>query len=70
MQWVGESLLNYGRFVKPDEVVANLMAVTVADLRQVAAELFTPQHLTLSLVVPEQETVDETSWLGTFAALG
>jgi predicted Zn-dependent peptidase len=70
MQWIGESLLNYGRFVKPDEVVANLMAVTVADLRQVAAELFTPQHLTLSLVVPEQESLDEPRWMANFAALG
>jgi predicted Zn-dependent peptidase len=70
MQWIGESLLNYDRFVKPDEVVAQLMAVTVAEMQQVAAELFTPQNLTLSLVVPEKDPADEKQWLGTLAALG
>ena len=70
MQWIGETLLNYGRFVKPEEVLAQLMAVTAEEMRQVAAELFTPKKLTLSLVVPEKDPVDEKDWLGTLAALG
>ena len=70
MQWIGETLLNYGRFVKPDEVLARLMAVTAEEMRQVAAELFTPQKLTLSLVVPEKDPVDENRWLQTLEALG
>ena len=70
MQWVGDTLLNYGRFVKPDEVLAQLMAVTAAEMQQVAAELFVPRKLTLSLVVPEKDPADEKQWLGTLAALG
>ena len=70
MQWVGDTLLNYGRFVKPDEVLAQLMAVTAADMQQVAAELFVPRKLTLSLVVPEKDPADEKKWLGNMAALG
>ena len=39
-------------------------------LRQVAAELFVPRRLTLSLVVPEKDPADEKTWLGTLDALG
>ena len=70
MQWIGDTLMNYGRFVKPDEVLGHLMAVTAEDLRQVAAELFVPRRLTLSLVVPEKDPADEKTWLGTLDALG
>ncbi len=70
MQWIGDTLINYGRFVKPDEVLKHLMAVTPEEMRQVAAELFVPRRLTLSLVVPEKDSADEKAWLGTLEALG
>ena len=70
MQWIGDTLLNYGRIVKPDEVLARLMAVTAADIQQLAAELFAPRRTTLSLVVPEKDATDEQTWLGTLQALG
>jgi len=70
MQWIGDTLINYGRFVKPDEVLDRLMAVTAEEMRQVAAELFVPRRLTLSLVVPEKDSADEKAWLGTLEALG
>lgn len=70
MQWIGDTLNNYGRFVKPDEILGRLMAVTQEEMRQVAAELFTPQRLTLSLVVPEKDPEAEKQWLRTLEALG
>ena len=70
MQWIGETLINYGRFVKPEEVLTRLMAVTAEDMRQVAAELFVPKKLTLSLVVPEKDPADEKKWLETLQILG
>ena len=70
MQWIGDTLSNYGRFVKPDEVLTRLMAVTAEEMRQVAAELFAPRRLTLSLVVPEKDPADEKRWLQTLDALG
>ena len=66
----GDAPLNYGRIVKPDEVLARLMAVTAADIQQLAAELFAPRRTTLSLVVPEKDATDEQTWLGTLQALG
>jgi predicted Zn-dependent peptidase len=70
MQWIGDTLMNYGRFVKPEEVLARLMAVTAEEMRRVAAELFVPRRLTLSLVVPETDPADEKTWLKTLEALG
>ena len=70
MQWIGETLNNYGRFVKPDEVLGHLMAVTPEEMQQVAAELFVAKHLTLSLVVPEKDPDDEKGWLKHLAVLG
>ena len=70
MQWIGETLANYGRFVKPEEVLGRLLAVTAEEMRQVAAELLVPKKLTLSLVVPEKDPADEKTWLKTLDALG
>jgi predicted Zn-dependent peptidase len=70
MQWIGDTLSNYGRFVNPDEVLTRLMAVTAEEMRQVAAELFVPRRLTLSLVVPEKDPADAKRWLQALDALG
>lgn len=70
MQWIGETLTNYGRLVKPEDVLAKLMAVTAEDVRQVAAQVCDARRLTLSLVVPQKDTADEQAWLKTLAKLG
>ncbi len=70
MQWIGETLQNYGRFVKPEDVLKQLLAVTAEEMQQVAAELFAPRRLTLSLVVPEKDPADEKKWLQTLGVLG
>ena len=69
MMFIGESLLNYGRVVHPEETITGLQAVTADDVQRVAADVFDPSRMTLSLVVPSAQPQDETAWLGTLAAL-
>lgn len=70
MQWIGETLANYGRFLPPSEALAKLRAVTVDQIRAVAAQVFDPRRLTLSLVVPAKEPTGEKEWLATMSAVG
>jgi len=70
MQWIGETLSNHGRFIHPNEAIEKLRAVTIDQIRSVAADVFNPRRLTLSLVVPEKEQTDEKGWLSTLAAVG
>ncbi len=69
MMYVGESLLNYGRVVRPEETLAGIQAVTAEDVQRVAADVFDPCRMTLSLVVPNAQPQEEAAWLGTLAAL-
>jgi predicted Zn-dependent peptidase len=69
MMFIGESFLNYGRVVRPEETIAGLQAVTVDDVQRVAADVFDPSRMTLSLVVPAAQPQDEAAWLGALAAL-
>lgn len=69
MMFVGESLLNYGRLVRPEETLAGIQAVTADDVQRVAADVFDPSRQTLSLVVPSAQPQDEAAWRGTLAAL-
>lgn len=69
MMYLGESLLNYGRVVRPEETIAGIQAVTAEDVQRVAADVFDPCRMTLSLVVPDAQPQDETEWLGALAAL-
>ena len=66
---MGESLLHYGRVVMPEEVIRGIQAVTVDDIQRVAADVFAPDRMTLSLVVPNTQPQSEADWLGTFAGL-
>ena len=70
MQWIGDTLTNYGQFLSPDDVLAKLMAVTAEDLQQVASCVCDPRRLTLSLVVPEKDAADDQTWLGTLGRIG
>jgi len=69
MQWIGDTLMNYGRFISPDDVLSNLMAVTAEDIQQVAVDVCNLRHATLSLVVPNKDASNEAEWLGTLTPL-
>jgi len=69
MMYLGESLLNYGRVVRPEETIAGIQAVTADDVQRVAADVFDPCRMTLSLVVPTAQPQDEAAWLGALSAL-
>ena len=63
MNWLGEGLLGYGRVTSPQEVIDGIEAVTSADLQAFACELLTADRLSLSLIVPEDDTSTESNWL-------
>jgi predicted Zn-dependent peptidase len=63
MLWAGETLLNSGRVVPPEEVIDGIERSTAEDLRELAAELFTSRRLSLALVVPEKLPTDHPSYL-------
>jgi predicted Zn-dependent peptidase len=69
MMFVGESILNYGRLVRPEETIAGIRAVTADDVQRVAADVFDPSRMTISLVVPAAQPQDEAAWRQTLAAL-
>ena len=69
MMYIAESLLNYGRVVSPDETIAGIQAVTADDVQRVAADVFEPSRMTLSLVVPTIQPESEEQWLSSLAAL-
>ena len=50
MNWVGESLLGYGRIVPPDQTRDRLAAVTASEVRAAARDFIRPERLTLALV--------------------
>ena len=70
MMYIGESVLNYGRVVRPEETIEGLRAVTADDVQRVAADVFDPRRMTLSLVTPAGLPLGDTEWLGSLAALG
>ncbi len=70
MMFLGESLLNYGRFVRPEETLEGIQAVTAEDVQRVAADVFEPGRMTLSLVVPTAQPQNEEAWRQTLAVLG
>jgi predicted Zn-dependent peptidase len=52
MNWVGESVLSYGKIILPAEVKDRIAAVTPAAVRNAAREYFRPERLNLALVSP------------------
>ncbi len=63
MLWAGESLLNLGRVIPPEEVIEGIERATAEDLRELAEELFNPRRLSLALVVPEKMPTDPQPYL-------
>lgn len=58
MSWAGDYILNYGRVIPPEEIIAAILAVRVEDVQKVAAAVFKPRAATLAMLSPgisEQE---------------
>ena len=69
MMYIAESLLNYGRVVRPEETIAGIQAVTADDVRRVAEDVFEPSRMTLSLVVPTTQPESEDDWRACLSVL-
>ncbi len=69
LMFLGESLLSYGRVVRPEETIAGIQAVTADDVQRVANDVFEPERMTLSLVVPIAQSENEEQWLDTLSVL-
>ena len=69
MMFIGESLLNYGRVVHPEETIAGIQAVTADDVQRVAADVFEPSRMTLSVVVPAAQAETGDDWLASLSVL-
>ncbi len=55
MNWVGETLLGYGKIIPPAQTRDRLAAVTAAEIRAAARDFFRPERLTLALVSPMEK---------------
>jgi predicted Zn-dependent peptidase len=69
MMFIGESFVNYGRLVRPEETLAGIQAVTADDVQRVANDVFELSRMTVSLVVPNAQPESEDDWLGSLAEL-
>jgi len=56
MNWLGESLLAYGKIMTPAEAKDRVAAVTAAAVRGAAREFFVPSRLNLALVSPLEKS--------------
>ena len=52
MAWILGKVRNLGRVETPEETIARISAVTAEDVQALAADLFRPESMSLSLVVP------------------
>jgi predicted Zn-dependent peptidase len=57
MNWVGESLLGYGRVLEPRDVRQRLAAVTAAEVRNTARDFFRPDRLNAAIVSPLEKSL-------------
>lgn len=62
MTWVGEAVMAYGRLLDPANSQKRLQAVSCEDIRQVAAELFSPERLVIAAVGPEGVESTLANW--------
>jgi predicted Zn-dependent peptidase len=62
MLLIGSSILKYGRLIPPEETLEGIRKVTAEDIQNVAETIFTPNRLTLSLVVPNEQKQSEADW--------
>ena len=59
MSLLGASLLHEMPILTVDEVIERIDAVTLADLQELAAELFAPQRLSVACVGPDERVFDD-----------
>lgn len=52
MTWAADNLLNFGRFIQPDEVIAAIQRVTAADVLRLANAVLRPERLSAALIAP------------------
>ena len=70
MMWAADNILNYDRFIQPDEVIAHLRAVTASDLRRLAGDVLRPGRLSAALIAPEGGPAERKLLRGALAQLG
>ena len=54
MAWILGKVRNLGRVETPEETIARISAVTAEDVQSLAADLFRPESMSLSLVLPRE----------------
>ena len=59
MTWAADNLLNFGRFIQPDEIIAKIGRVAAADLQKLAGEVLRGQRLSLALIAPAAGAAEE-----------
>lgn len=59
MLWAGESVMNLGRVRSPQEVIAAVEKVTAEDIQRVAKTIFTTKSLTLAVVGPAGDNLQD-----------
>jgi len=52
MAWAADNLLNFDRFIQPDEVIAAVQRVTAEDLRRLANDVLRAERLSAALIAP------------------
>jgi hypothetical protein len=52
MNWLGESILAYGKIIAPAQIKDRLSGVTAAAVRCAARDFFVPARLSLALISP------------------
>ena len=59
MTWAADNLLNFDRFIQPDEVIAEVRRLSATDLRQLARDVLRPERLSLALIAPNAGTAEK-----------
>jgi predicted Zn-dependent peptidase len=58
MMLAGENILAHGRFITPEEVIAEIQAVTAEDIHALAHQLFLPENFTTAMIAPDTGEAD------------
>jgi len=57
MNWIGESLLAYGRILKPHDMKQRLASVTASEVRHAARDFFRPERLNTAIISPLEKSL-------------
>ncbi|MCA1809110.1 MAG: M16 family metallopeptidase [Kiritimatiellia bacterium] len=61
MHWMGESILNYGRVVQPEEIIASMRGITTGVIKNLAGEILRRKNASLAVLAGEDANLRETS---------